>query len=395
MPNQNNSTSPVSAISPQADLPPMPPAFQNTSGGSTSGAPVEATTTSSVLTPSNSPVISSGTPRKKYGGGRIIATLLGILVLVGGIGAGLVLTQQQQLFQQQAAKKKKQCADYSSGAQRASCDAAYGLFRAGDQNYGALTTQQAQVAANSGITAYTVVTPSVPTNVAPDNLVTTAATQATVGIPVNCTGTQCTQIPGTYKMPDGSTVTVGTLSSYDPNTQLPYVSGGYSLNQVLNSATTAGSNQAGAYCPSGSCTQEPDTNVAGYYPQTVNGQVRYYPVQTWTNPGNNNGGTSTTTTTSTASCGSVTAYDSSWGALTPAQLVALASGTSINICVGGTATSGSFDKAKFTVNGTAGAEVTAKGSGAAASLFCEPYTIVSGTNNITAQIHHTDLGWSY
>jgi hypothetical protein len=41
-------------------------------------------------------------PKKKFGGKRIIATILGIFLLVGGVGAGIVLTQQQQLFQQKA-----------------------------------------------------------------------------------------------------------------------------------------------------------------------------------------------------------------------------------------------------------------------------------------------------
>jgi hypothetical protein len=42
-------------------------------------------------------------PKKKFGGGKIIATILGLVLLVGGVGAGVVLTQQQQLFQPKAA----------------------------------------------------------------------------------------------------------------------------------------------------------------------------------------------------------------------------------------------------------------------------------------------------
>jgi hypothetical protein len=54
----------------------------------------------SAAPPDLPPMVAS--PKKKFGGKRIIATILGIFLLVGGIGAGIVLTQQQQLFQQKA-----------------------------------------------------------------------------------------------------------------------------------------------------------------------------------------------------------------------------------------------------------------------------------------------------
>lgn len=110
--------------------------------------------------------------------------------------------------------------------------------------------------------------------------------------------------------------------------------------------------------------------------------------------------TTTNSTTPTASCSSVTAYNSSWAALTAAQLSALASGTAVNFCVTGTTTGGGFDMAKFTitVDGIAGTplQTTTKGSGAAASMFCQSYSIPpTGTSfNVTAQIHDSTLGWS-
>ena len=113
MPDQNNSTqnpnpttppadAPVAPsvppmISPQTDIPPLPPAFQN--------LPEEGTPTTDKDNGSAAPPdISSVLPKakKKFGGGRIIATILGLFVLIGGVGAGIVLTQQQQLFQQKA-----------------------------------------------------------------------------------------------------------------------------------------------------------------------------------------------------------------------------------------------------------------------------------------------------
>jgi hypothetical protein len=97
MPDQNQSdpnqstdfTSPV--ISPQGDPPPLTPAFQNLpDNDSNSAAP-----------PDISSIVPK--PKKKFGTGRIIATILGLVVLVGGIGAGIILTQQKQLFKQKAA----------------------------------------------------------------------------------------------------------------------------------------------------------------------------------------------------------------------------------------------------------------------------------------------------
>ena len=46
-------------------------------------------------------IVDSSSPKKKSG--RIIATILGILLLVGAVGAGVVLVGQKQLFKQKAA----------------------------------------------------------------------------------------------------------------------------------------------------------------------------------------------------------------------------------------------------------------------------------------------------
>jgi hypothetical protein len=99
-PNQNNQQPPVTppVIFPHSDLPPLPPSFQSLPendapkpimGDSGSSAPPEIPPKVSI-------------PKKKFGGGKIIATILGLIVLVGGVGAGILLTQQPQLFQQKA-----------------------------------------------------------------------------------------------------------------------------------------------------------------------------------------------------------------------------------------------------------------------------------------------------
>lgn len=107
-PNQNQQQVPDGGVffPPQPDIPPLPPEFQKIEssnsgpaddvsdknpGDSGSGAPTP---------PAFSGVTTS--PKKKFGGGKIIATILGVFMLIGGIGAGIFLMQRQQLFEQKA-----------------------------------------------------------------------------------------------------------------------------------------------------------------------------------------------------------------------------------------------------------------------------------------------------
>lgn len=95
----------------------------------------------------------------------------------------------------------------------------------------------------------------------------------------------------------------------------------------------------------------------------------------------------------TAQCQNIKAYSSAWTELSSIQLSALKSGSSINFCVVGSASAGSFDKAKFTINGAAQAETTTQRPNT--QDYCQIYTIPAGTYSfdVTAQIHHVTLGW--
>jgi hypothetical protein len=53
------------------------------------------------------PPTSPSKPKLKLGKGKVIATILGILLLVGGVGAGIVLVQQQQDIREKAAESCK------------------------------------------------------------------------------------------------------------------------------------------------------------------------------------------------------------------------------------------------------------------------------------------------
>lgn len=82
-------------VIPRADLPPLPADFQNIPSAP---GPISNGTAA----PANLPPIISGSPKKKFGGIRVIASLLGVLLLIGGVGAGYILTQQPQIFQGKA-----------------------------------------------------------------------------------------------------------------------------------------------------------------------------------------------------------------------------------------------------------------------------------------------------
>lgn len=64
------------------------------------------------------PVIAaaSSTPKKKFGGGKVIATILGLFLLVGGLGAGIILVRQNQDIAEKAVSPGAcVCADNETG----------------------------------------------------------------------------------------------------------------------------------------------------------------------------------------------------------------------------------------------------------------------------------------
>lgn len=89
-----------------------------------------------------------------------------------------------------------------------------------------------------------------------------------------------------------------------------------------------------------------------------------------------------------ATCSSVKAYDTNWNLLTSSQLSSLSAGSIIRFSVMGTTSGSSFDKARFTVNGTQGPEVTTQKPNSPGEFYYE-YTIPSGVTSftVTAQIH--------
>lgn len=110
------------------------------------------------------------------------------------------------------------------------------------------------------------------------------------------------------------------------------------------------------------------------------------PTPTTAPPGGGGGGP-------TAQCLNIQAFDTNWVQLSGAQLAALRPGDKVRFTVAGQTSSGSFDRARFIINGTTRPEVTGKRP--ATQEFFDEYTIPDGisTFSINAQLHHSTLGW--
>lgn len=363
MPNQNDSTqnpgntpvvppagtTPPPVISPQSDLPPLPPAFQNL-GSEETPAPTEAipppSDTGSAAPPDISSVISK--PKKKFGGGKIIATILGLFLLVGGVGAGIILTQQPQLLQQKAATiTTLYCSKFNND------DCIYGCKP--DENGG---------------TCNPAPTPEPGPGCSNDLCDTQSC----------CSSYTCTSAPDGHKhcIGSGSTCSNGVSCSNpsDCHCQGGDVCTGIVCDPTIHQQCLS---QGRAWCTNMTGRGMTCCAVGYVCAKGVNGCVP---------------GTTTPTPTPPVNppapyCSAVTAWKSDYSKqLSSADLSALTSGTVVNFCVSGGGPSGTtFDQAKFTINGTILSPTTTHRTGS--SDFCQSYTILptDTTVNVSAQIH--------
>ena len=94
-----------------------------------------------------------------------------------------------------------------------------------------------------------------------------------------------------------------------------------------------------------------------------------------------------------ASCLDIKAYDTTWKALTLDELKELNAGETVRFTVSGTATSGTFSKAKFTINTVVKPETTTKKPDT--NEFYIEYMIPENVTEflIKAQIYHSTKGW--
>lgn len=370
---QNITPSPSDTIPVQTDLPPLPPDFQNVPADNPSISPTiqppsQSVDNSGSAAPSDLPPMIA-TPKKKFGGGKIIATILGIFLLVGGVGTGVYLVRQQQTINSQAGGCTDTSGCYYDGQYFASSED-LGSYRAtladNDDRAQVIDTIQEQTAQeNQG------------------------STNNECGGPgqkvceVVCEGGSCHygNVGFDINNPPAG-ITCNRLNCW-ANTSPPVPSGNCANNQgSCLVSTRIGVAPDGKVCDGPHYT----TCAAGYTCRNYD-CVPPELIQTTSSD------TPPPSGSSTASCQNVKAYDSVWTPLTSTGLSTLSTGTVVNFCVTGTTTSGTFDKAKFTINGTVQTETTT--TRPSSTDFCQSYTIPVGVSvfNVSAQIHHTTLGW--
>jgi hypothetical protein len=445
-------------ISPQADLPPLPPEFSTIGGSASGGQNVSQPTDQppaggSAAPPDISSVISK--PKKKFAGGKIIATILGLFLLVGGIGAGIILIQQQQLLPQKA-REASECSGCSCGCNYDSsgnfsgckpCATTTTTTVSGGTGINTTTTNNGTTTTVSGGTGInttttnngTTTTVSGGTGINTTTSESSSCTQA-VGQPCKTSGTPCCKTgtcdPSTLTCTgeSGCTQAVGQpcktsgtpcckTGTCDPST-LTCTGGTTSGTACIPAPGCATAGCSGSSCSTGGVQGSSTCFVSHYWCLTRSPggcssnliekgtsasfskdcgteQIDLYcepccmtSVKTGTYVSKTyNSDCAGTPGPGAPMCVAVKAYDASWNLLTSAQLSALTPGVGINFCVNGSAPSGTFDKAQFTIKGVQQPETTAQRP--ISTDFCQSYTIQASdtTVTVTAKIHHSTLGW--
>lgn len=94
-----------------------------------------------------------------------------------------------------------------------------------------------------------------------------------------------------------------------------------------------------------------------------------------------------------ASCSDVKAYDKNWQVLSQTELSRLKEGDIVRFAVSGDSSAGSFDMARFSING-ASAETSTDKKPNSEEFYLE-YEIPKNEDafNVSAEIHHSEYGW--
>ncbi len=327
-------------------------------------------------------IVTTTTQKKKFAGGKIIATILGLFLLVGGIGAGVYLVGQNQDIREKAGS----CAANPCGP-GLRCDGNGGCIprdtpEGEEGNVESVDPPKDPWKEEDGGV------PTIPSN----------QTSCTSDGGFWCAGCGGFCLDGSYqnggciqaqldRCGETAQIASGVGSLYGSEIWLCKVQppngascdgnhGGVLRNDLNKDSCFCGVLQVDT--PTGFTSYKNNCGCGGNdeEPATVSS------VDTPTAP-----------PSITAQCQNIKAYSPTWALLTNAQLSVLTTGSQVNFCVAGVASAETFDRARLTINGVLQAETTTIRP--SSTDFCQLYTIPAGTTtfNVTAQIHHLTLGW--
>jgi hypothetical protein len=290
---------------------------------------------------------------KKVTAKQIVVGAVGLLVLVGGLGLAVILVRQRQIFREKAYT----LINYPNDT----CN----LVRVGITEQTPCTRLNINGPGQNNITNYTVIYTI--TNITAQSHTVTYYKNSNF-----CTepyGVMSGENLGCWAALEGETVSV-TLQPEEVTT-IP-ISRSSPSGQSCGSIQTDLRIDAVDGNPDCKSNYTPGAPIAASVCQTGNVCVEV-----------------------SGQCLNIKAFDTSWNPLSASQLLTLKVGDAIRFTVAGQATAGTFDKARFTINGTLRPEVTQTRPGSDPTEFYDEYTIPPGVTSftITAEVHHSTLGW--
>lgn len=382
-------------VTPPMDIQNPSPADSATPAPTTTKTPVAQAGSAAPTDDIVQPVITSSQPKKKFAGGKgkIIATILGIFLLVGGVGAGIVLVNQQQDVRERADDPLPPDDDPYRLPECVSCE---------KDSDGRLITGEEYPTNETR--------PWIAEGYLPEEVNNLNAATGSDVAGAWCGG-RCIQEPDSeyagYYSWNGRYYPIDTTPPVtEGGTDRGVIGCPPGMISVMSNPPVyfPRPNKPDNYClysTSGNCVPPSASNnwhggcmVGGNYDC---GPGQGYCQECWCETPTTPTPPATATPVPNAMCQDVKAYDTNWIQLTGTQLSQLVPDDIVRFCVLGSASSGTFDMARFTINGVLRPETTLRRpvSGVDSDDFCEVYTIPEGISSftVTAQIHHVSLGW--
>lgn len=398
--------------------------------------------------PTDIPPMIANAPKRKSP--KMIATILGIFILIGAVGAGVILVGQKQLFEQKASgcswdSDNEMCGGTCGANTRCTqtgaavcvclfiCDSGLSCTVNGGVCYGGASAcnslGNAKCCCPSGQTWSDGAQECIAAGVCLPGS-TKSCTESN-----GCAGTQTCDVIGTWSPCVQNDSSCGAATPTPTPTSAP---AGCNFNSsclatrrewmpnhpicgtCTNGTTICGTWEGEAGVQKAACCNGvSDCNISpkcsGSYPWCFNGwclssntsnREGCYPdasrcasILPCESPVPSPSGTPKPTSTptippTTPQCTSVKAYDTNWKLLTAAQLSALTAGKVVRFTISGTPAS-EIDKARFTINGSLKPDVGNDKKKPGTDEYYIEYTIPANVFSftVTAQIHHKTIGW--